>query len=646
VHSYFLCQQHGKHRKRVRQNQRGSGGAPLKKDSKSLRRKRLIIWARRIWLDLSAYLNQAQTGLLQLSNVVIPLLLSLAIGIAIYDFGFKPFWSNHHEINVWLRVILNLLVVFTGLRLMFDLFKKKKKWVRFLTIAGWAFLIFLAFFLLPAKAKADATVNQYLVLKVSLYTGIVFAFLIELSYLLQFLYRGTVSPAVLFVGSFFFLVLLGAFLLKLPNATTTRLSAVDAFFTSTSAVCVTGLIVVDTATAFTTFGKVIILLLIQAGALGIMTFAGLFAFAVTGASSLKSRLAFRDVMSGKEISNIMSFVYRVVAVTFLFEALGAISIYFSVPDAVFPRPLDKIFFSVFHSVSAFCNAGFSTLSLGLYEPVIRYNYTMQFFLAILIILGGMGFPIVFNLARYFRIKLLNLFYRITRNPKRLYFPRLLNLNSRLALVVSAFLLLTGFIAYYFFEQNNTLLDHPTTGGKLVTSFFGAVTPRTAGFNSVDMAMLSLPTIMIYLLLMWIGASPGSTGGGIKTSTFGVAVLNMISILRGKDRSEFFRSEISHHSIRRAFALIFLSLLFIGLSVFLISIKDSNKGLIEIAFESFSAFSTVGLSLGITHQLSSFSKAVLMVTMFVGRVGTVTLMVAFIRQAKQLHYRYPKEEITF
>lgn len=611
-----------------------------------MRGKRIIIRVKRIGLDIRDFLFEAQKGLLQLCNAAVPFLLSVAIGIAIYDFGFKPFWSNHVQINDWLNIILKLLVFFTGFRLLIDLFKKKKRWVRLLTVSGWIFLLFLAFFLLPQKMAAEAFNNRFLVLKFALYAGIVMAFFIEISYLLQFIYKGTVSPAVLFVSSFFFLILLGAFLLKLPNATTTPLSAVDAFFTATSAVCVTGLIVVDTATVFTTFGKVIILLLIQVGALGIMTFAGLFAFAVTGASSLKSRLAFRDVMSGKEINNIISFVYRVVWVTFLFEALGAVAIYFSVSDAVFPRLLDKVFFSIFHSISAFCNAGFSTLTLGLYEPVIRYNYTMQLFLALLVILGGMGFPIVFNVARFFRIKLVNLFFRLTGNSKRLYFPRLINLNSRLALVVSACLLVTGFIAYFFFEQNNTLADHPTTGGKIITSFFGAVTPRTAGFNTVDMAALSLPTIMIYLLLMWIGASPGSTGGGIKTSTFGVAVLNMLAILRGKDRSEAFRSEISHHSIRRAFALIFLSLLFIGLSVFCITLYDSDKGLIKIAFESFSAFGTVGLSLGITDKLSSFSKIVLMVTMFVGRVGTVTLMVAFIRQSKQLYYRYPKEEITF
>jgi Trk-type K+ transport system membrane component len=277
---------------------------------------------------------------------------------------------------------------------------------------------------------------------------------------------------------------------------------------------------------------------------------------------------------------------------------------------------------------------------------VQFNYLFQFFLALLIILGGMGFPIVFNLARYLKVKFVNLFQRIMGNPTRTYIPRLINLNSRLALVVSGLLLLGGFVCFFVFEYRGVLLQHPTLEGKIATSFFGSVTPRTAGFNTVDMMALSLPTVMIYFLLMWIGASPGSTGGGIKTTTFGVGILNMVSIIRGKDRSEFFRSEISHSSIRRAFALIFLSLLFIGVSTFLISINDRDKGLVRIAFEAFSAFSTVGLSLNLTPELSGFSKGVLIFTMFVGRVGTVTLMMAFIRQTKKLYYRYPKEEITF
>jgi trk system potassium uptake protein len=608
-------------------------------------KRRIFIRARRFWLDSKAFLEKTRKLTLQIVESFIPLFLLLSVGLAIYDFGFKSFWSNSPLVNLWMGIFLNILIAIMGLRLLLDMFKPRKKWVRIFNVFGWVFILFLAYFVLPQKIAADPFSRNFLVLKIVLYSGVLLALAVEISYLLQFIYKGTVSPALLFVGSFFFLIFLGAFFLKLPNATTGHLSALDALFTATSAVCVTGLVVVDTATQFTTFGKLIIMVLIQIGGLGIMTFAGLFAYAVTGGSSIKSRMAFRDVMSGREISNIMKFVYQVVVVTFLFEAIGAVSIYFSIDDQLFPRQLDKLFFCVFHAISAFCNAGFSTYSNGLYEPVIRFNYALQFFIALLIILGGMGFPIVFNLSRYIKIKIINLFYFLAKSSKRIYFPRVINLNSRLALVVSVTLLILGFIAFLVFEHDASLTEHPTWVGKLVTSFFGSVTPRTAGFNTIDMASISLPMLMIYILMMWIGASPGSTGGGIKTTTAGLAVLNMVSVLKGKDRTEFFRSEISHASTRRAFAVIFMSLLFIGLSVFLITVNDSEMGLIKIAFEAFSAFSTVGLSLGITADLAPMSKTVLMVTMFVGRVGAVTLMVTFIRQTRTLNYRYPKEEVT-
>ena len=180
----------------------------------------------------------------------------------------------------------------------------------------------------------------------------------------------------------------------------------------------------------------------------------------------------------------------------------------------------------------------------------------------------------------------------------------------------------------------------------MTSFFASVTPRSAGFCTVDLTGLTLPTVMIYLLLMYIGSSPGSTGGGIKTTTAGLAVLNMVAVLRGRDRTDFLKSEISHQSVRRAFAIIILSLICMGISVFFITVNDSDKGLISIAFEVFSAFSTTGLSLGITPHLSSYSKFVVIITMFVGRVGLITLLIAFIKQSRQVYYRYPKEDIAF
>jgi potassium uptake TrkH family protein len=591
--------------------------------------------------------RQLQGNLLVFCNIIIPFLLLVSVGLVIYDFGFKPFWRNSSTVNFWFQILLDVLTILMAVRLLLDLSIKRKKWVRFFTIAGWFFILFLTAYVHPVKSSiTNYTSNEFLFLKLLLYVGITSAFITELSHLVQVFYIRSVNPAVLFVISYVIIILLGALLLKLPNATNGGITAIDALFTSTSAVCITGLIVVDTATHFTTFGHLILLALFQVGGLGIMTFAGLLAYAVAGQSSFKSQLAFKDMMSGREIKNIMNFISQVVLVTFFFEFLGTAFIFFSLEDALFDRRLDKLFFSFFHAVSAFCNAGFSTYTNGLYELPIRFNYSVHFFVAILVILGGLGFPIVFNIFRYLKVKTTNRVRQLFGNSKREHFPKLISLNSRLALVMTFWLLFIGFIVYFIFEQGNTLSQHPGLGGKLMTSFFGSVTPRSSGFATVDLSALSMPTIMLYLLLMWIGASPASTGGGIRTTTTAIAILNMIAVLRGKDRSEFFKSEISHDSVRRAFAIILISVFFIGIYIFLISINDSDKGLLKIAFEVFSAFSTVGLSLGITPELTGVSKFVVILAMFTGRVGMITILVVFIRQSKQLHYRYPKEDVAF
>lgn len=222
-------------------------------------------------------------------------------------------------------------------------------------------------------------------------------------------------------------------------------------------------------------------------------------------------------------------------------------------------------------------------------------------------------------------------------------PWVLNINSRIILVTSAVLLVVGTLLFYRFEYHNTLEEH-TGFGKWAVAFFGAATPRTAGFNSVDTSALHLHTLMIVFLLMWIGASPGSTGGGIKTSTFAVSVLNLLSMARGKERVEIFRREISPQSLKRAFAVISLSLVAIGASVFLIASFEPDKELLAIAFESFSAYSTVGLSLGITGDLSSPSKVVLVLLMFAGRVGLLTVLSAVLQNTPNTPYRYPSEEV--
>jgi hypothetical protein len=262
-------------------------------------------------------------------NAFVPALLFLGVALVIYEFGFKSFWSNHQSFNFWLEIVLSGVVMLMGVRLFLEIFVTKKRSARIFSLIAFLFALFVAFYVLPQKSALSHTdTNNFLFLKLMLYGGVLLGFLSEISHFLQFLYSKTVNPGILFVGSFAFLIVLGAFLLKVPNASNRDISALDAVFTSTSAVCVTGLIVVDTATHFTSFGQLIILLLIQIGGLGFMTLTGMLAYALAGQSSFKTQLAFTDIMSNRKIGKIMHFIYQVVFVTLLLEGIGAGLLYF------------------------------------------------------------------------------------------------------------------------------------------------------------------------------------------------------------------------------------------------------------------------------------------------------------------------------
>lgn len=582
---------------------------------------------------------------LKVASLLIPLLVALSFTIVIYTVGFEDIYRQHYKAYIGHQGILLLLSILFTVRF-FIMLPNVARWrSRFFNLL----MVILVFYLRNVAQEIpgiDEGSSALIAKKLTLFAGILLLFIIEISHILRFIYRRGVNPAMLFVGSFGTFIIIGGFLLLLPNATTKGIYPVDAFFTSASAVCVTGLIVVDTATAFTTTGKVFLLMLIQIGGLGIMTFAGLISFLVTGSVSIQNQLALRDMVSSNRISNVFSFISRVVVVTITFEAIGAFMIYGSLTGDMFNTEREKIFFSIFHSVSAFCNAGFSTLTNGLYEGPVRFNYSLHWAVALLIILGGIGFPIVFNIFTFLRIKITNTVKVFLKDPERENYTNILHATARLSLFTYFILLIIGFVTIFIFEYNHSLQEHATVFGKITTGFFGSVTARTAGFNTFDILKFSLPTLMIYLLLMFIGASPGSTGGGIKTTVAAVAFLNMKSIVLGHERTEAFKTEISVASIKRAFAIILLALLVLGLAVLLLSIYDYEQGLLKLAFEAFSAFSTVGLSLGVTPQLSVFGKLVIIVVMLVGRVGALTLLFAVVTKSGERPYQYPSEDIMF
>lgn len=472
---------------------------------------------------------------------------------------------------------------------------------------------------------------------------VIILFFIELSKFSLLINELKLSPSLVFILSFILLILVGAGLLSLPEATHGGITFVDALFTSTSAVCVTGLIVLDTAKDFTFFGQVIIMILFQIGGLGIMVFTSFFGFFFKGNYSIENRLFIRDYINENNVNKIYSTLIKIIAFTLLVELGSALLIIQFTDVSQFAGRGDQFFFALFHGISAFCNAGFSTMSNGLYEGGFRESYHMHLVIALAIVLGGIGFPVVLNYYSFIKHVVVGRFKSVLGIEKYRHPARVSSVNSKLVIYTTGILLVLGMIVYGISEQENTLKGL-STYGKFVTTIFGAVTPRTAGFNTVDMTQLAVPTILIYLLLMWIGASPGSTGGGLKTSTFAVAMLNIFSIASGKTRVEVFRREISNGTLKKAFAVVSLSVLVIGSGIFLVMLFDPKMSLIDVAFEVFSAFSTVGLTLGITSLLSTGSKIVLMAIMLIGRVGTLTLLIAIVRKIGEQRYKYPDETV--
>jgi potassium uptake TrkH family protein len=567
----------------------------------------------------------------------IPFWISLIAEITvIYDFGFdKPDPVNES------LVIFYIITLFTGaisiVRRYFSKKDRPRKKVHMFDLVLVLFFVALIVDILEWTDLRLTHIPQWTYLALFLMFVREFS-TIKINYKNRYL-----NPAQLFVLSFLAIIFFGTILLTLPHATHNGISFIDALFTSTSAVCVTGLIVVDTGSYFTNFGQAIILILIQLGGIGVMTFTSYFSYFFRGATSFENELMLRDMANEDKLAEVLGTLKKIIIFTFVIEALGAFLIFISLTPDLFNQPGQSIFFSIFHSISGFCNAGFSTLPNSLMQHGFSTLYSLHLILAMLFIIGGLGFPIVFNFFTYLRYLIVDRLLSYSRNKEVIFQPGLLNVNTRIVFITTLVLLGGGTLFFYLSEYNNSL-NGLSAYGKIVTSFFSAATPRTAGFNTVDIGSLKFDTLMIIMFLMFVGASPASTGGGVKTSTIALGVLNIISLARGKNRIEVFRKEIAESSVHRAFAIISLSILIIGIAVFLIESFDSKLPIHAIVFESISAYSTVGLSTGITSQLGNASKVVLIFTMFIGRVSMLTIMVALLRKVKHLRYAYPVEKI--
>jgi len=565
-----------------------------------------------------------------------------AMLLIIYEIGFSKPETGIPGIKNYYFAALVILLFFSIVRYIFS-FPKKQRII--VWIFDMVFMCSIVVLIIERIFFSDTTNDfwPFLYYKPWLYILLAYSFFKDTTSVGITLINKRFNPAMIFVISFVVLIIAGTLLLLLPNATTNGISFIDSLFTATSAICVTGLSAVDTALCFSLTGKIIILCLIQAGGLGIMTFTSYFSYFFKGKTTFHNQLILSDMANSETISEVFDILKRIIIVTFIIEGIGAFLIFINFPEDVYMSNWQMIFFSVFHSVSAFCNAGFSTLSDNFHDIYFRFNYPIHLIISFLIIIGGLGFPILFNFLKYLRHLIINRVFRLNRTREYIHKAWVLNINTRIVTITTLILLVGGTVIFLALEYNNTLAEHHGIG-KIVTAFFSIVSPRTAGFNSINYGMLHLPTILFIILLMWIGASPASTGGGIKTSTLAVSILNIFSLAKGKEHVEIYKRQISGSTLRRSSAIIILSFIVIGISVFCVSFFDPEKKLTDIVFECFSAYGTVGLSLGITSSLSDASKLVIVITMFLGRIGTLTLLIAVFRKIAHKTYTYPVENI--
>lgn len=444
-----------------------------------------------------------------------------------------------------------------------------------------------------------------------------------------------IHPARLFMLSFAVTILGGALLLMLPAASNIQggLRFIDAVFTSTSAVCVTGLTAVDTAADFTRFGQTVVMLLFQIGGLGLMTFTTFFAIFLSGGLGIKEKFILREMMHEDNIGAIGKVLSSLIILTFVLEGVGATVIFLSIKDFYTGNIGEAVFSSIFHAISAFCNAGFSIYPNNLMNPLVQDNYVFITTVSLLIIFGGLGFTAILGIPKYVKINRQPLFARLN-----------MSLQVKIVFIATLILVVVGTGGTYLLELNSSLKGMDT-GDALFHAYFQAVSARTAGFNSVDISLFTDPTTFFYCFLMFIGASPGGTGGGIKTTTFTLVFLSILMYRNSTRDLRINKRKIPQEVVNLAFMIFWLSVLYILSGVFILSISDPVVKFIDLMFEAFSAAGTVGLSKGVSSNLSDVGKIVDILLMYIGRIGPLTIIFSFIGERDSSRFSYPNENIT-
>jgi trk system potassium uptake protein TrkH len=450
------------------------------------------------------------------------------------------------------------------------------------------------------------------------------------------------SPAITFISSFIAIIFAGSIFLMLPKSHYGPINYIDSLFTATSATCVTGLAVRNTGSDFTFIGHIVILSLIQVGGLGIVIFGAVFAMLFGQSLGMRQAAAMQDLLSERTSSAIARFIGFIFLTTIIIEILGAVFLHNMWTQAdTLPQHIGNLWFcSVFHSISAFCNAGFALFS----DSLIGYKLDSKVYAVIcpLIILGGLGFGVLRNIANFSWCKFKSLFIFRPLKRSRQAAPEKIQLQTKIVLLVTIILIAGGTCGLLILE-NNAGSGH----FDLPTAFFQSVTARTAGFNTVDIAALSAPSKMLLIILMLIGGSPGGTAGGIKTVTFAVLIMAVYATARRRAEVELFKRSVPLSAVGNALTVILMFAMVFLTSAFLLSITERHNGFdfLDIMFETASALGTVGLSTGITSSLTTAGKIIIIITMLIGRLGPLTLLAALTFNIKPARFNYPTEPVV-
>ena len=434
------------------------------------------------------------------------------------------------------------------------------------------------------------------------------------------------SNSQILAGGFFIIILIGAVILNMgfSSAKGESIGFLDALFTSTSSVCVTGLIVADTGTYWSDFGKFVIMLLIQIGGLGFMTIATLGVIISGEKLSYSKKLLIQDSLSSEKTSDIIKFCKKIILVSLFIELVGAICLSIAfVPEFGFVK---GICYGIFHSVTAFCNAGFDIM--GNFSSLTAYfnNPIVNISIMLLIILGGLGFSTIFDI-----------------NSKRAF--KKFRLNTKIILITTAILIVIPTFLFFIFEMNNPkTLGSMNFGEKILASLFQVVSPRTAGYNTIELSQMYDSTKFLTIILMFIGGAPASTAGGLKTTTFAIIIISVYCLFKQRSEIEIFGRTIPFKNLNKALVSLVIGFTLIITGTMII-LSNSDFDFLTVLYEVTSAYATVGLTLGITTKLNAICKITLIILMFMGRVGSLTVLYSFIKTDSKKKYKYPKEEIN-